>query len=217
MGQGCPRGGRHALSWASPHVVHSSLQACPAQPCPRPGPCPRLGLQHVSPRPRCRPDPPCPLLAPCPLHRAWPNVKTLLPTPRPQRFSEVSPGAARYLGVCVAPELVPGWPSRHGPLPASHLLPRLQEEQEGITGSLEPDKAVEAGCCAPHRVPRPWHFSPWPHGILNRQGPQGEAWGMSSDIAQLQALKPSDRSGLVPGGQAHSQLCTLTVPAPMMA
>lgn len=98
------------------------------------------------------------------------------------------------------------------------LLPRLEEEeQEGITESLEADEAVEAGSHAPHRVPRPWHFSPRPHGILNRQGPRGETWGMSSDIPQLQALKSSNRWGLVPGGRASSQVCTLTMPARVMA
>lgn len=66
----------------------------------------------------------------CPLCPARPNVKTLLPPPRPESFSEVSSlGAASYTGISAFPELVPGWPSRHarptpglsppeGPLPS---------------------------------------------------------------------------------------------------
>lgn len=108
------------------------------------------------------------------------------------------------------------WPLTPGRSPSLRPRPE-EEEQEGITESLEPDEALEAGAHAPHRVPRSWHFSPRPHGILNRQGPRGEAWGMGSDIPQLHSLKPSNRWGLVPGGRASSQVCTLTMPARAIA
>lgn len=207
-------------------MVHASCR--PAQPrlALTPAPAPGWACSMSTPDPGAVQTLHALSLPHCPLCPARPNVKTLLPPPRPESFSEVSSlGAASYTGISALPQLVPGWLSRHArPTPASH--PRkvpLPPTQAGGGGagryhrSLEADAAVEAGSHAPHTVPRPWHFSPRPHGILNRQGSRGETWGMSNDIPQLQALKSSNRWGLVPGGRASSQVCTLTMPARVMA